>query len=74
MSGCIWKKWRRLMNNEHYKDTTADQAISNANRDKQTEVRIERVLKHFRYICKLEGLLIVDRIHFKDIYTGKEYQ
>lgn len=62
------------MNSECYKDPTADHAVANATHDEKADARIERMLKHFRYIATLEGFKISERIVFKDKQTGKVYR
>ena len=54
-------------NHEGYSDPTAYGALSAVEQsEKVTETKIHKMMEHFRYIAKLNGFTIENRIVFKD--------
>lgn len=58
-------------NHEHYPDLTAQKAIENANKQPG---RINEYIHFVKQLAKNNGLEITNRIHVRDLKSGKEYR
>lgn len=61
-------------NGSGYIDLTAYDAIRNADRDADAEVRFKKLINTIFYICELAGFHIEGRIELKDKKTGKVWK
>ena len=62
-------------NDEGYYDPTAHSALSTVEQEeKATETKIKKMMDVFRYIAKLNGMSIENRIVFKDKDTGRTFK
>lgn len=64
------------MNDEGYKDPTAEQAVANVMREQRAD-RVEAATKTIRTlqsVAHLAGFDIIGRIELKDNYTGRVWK
>lgn len=62
-------------NIEYYADPTASNAIGKVNREEsETDKRAHDLVKVLKYIIRTAGFEAVERIHLKDVKSGREYK
>lgn len=65
---------RANMNAEGYRDPTAEAAIQNVRKKKQTPEHVMDVVRMIRDIAWTAGFEVIGRVQLRDRTTGKEYK